>query len=71
MVFSTIFNVNRTMTNRNYDDAMRVALDFATKAGSQRVAPLVSTRDLRARLERGERVVMVPGLRLNGNVIAR
>ena len=48
------------MTNRNYDDARRAALDFATKAGSENVAPLLSTRDLRERMEKGERVVIVP-----------
>ena len=48
------------MTNRNYDDAVQAALNFATKAGSQNVAPLLSTRDLRERMETGERVVMVP-----------
>jgi len=47
------------MTNRNYDDARRAALDFATKAGSENVAPLLSTRDLRERMEKGERVVIV------------
>lgn len=48
-------------TNRNYEDAARAALNFATKAGSQNVAPLLPTRELRERMEKGERVVLVPG----------
>mmetsp|Transcript_17401 Transcript_17401/g.41244 ORF Transcript_17401/g.41244 Transcript_17401/m.41244 type:complete len:370 (+) Transcript_17401:56-1165(+) len=46
-------------TNRNREDALRAAADFASKAGSQQAAPLLPTTELRQRLEKGEDVVLV------------
>ncbi|CAK8987649.1 unnamed protein product [Durusdinium trenchii] len=46
-------------TNRNYGDAAQAAMNFATKSGSQSIAPLLPTRELRDRIEKGENVVLV------------